>query len=1750
MRNMTRKTQRSFVLTPTSLSHFDSGKNGRFLTFISRALDKVLSRSRCHRCDESDCICWRYSRRDGVADKHMASVGEPNVTLLRAGPRAGDRSQPPQYAGTDHHHHHHHPNDIPILSGGRRKKYPDSSGIAQPLNNKSWSIYSLIDVNEHLLSSSSSPDGEPSPAPPHPPEAAVPVVGLPETAFAYDHSREEEEESQRDFFFCSSSSLGREDDLTHDLRGGIRRPCGEDSLLSDSLFCSSHQGTTMLMTQDLDLASRSSSSSGAGEEGMMMMHVANASPQAASTATPTANTPTTPAQNYHPHFLHHHHQYLHQQHNNLNDCSSSPSAHRFNTSSSSTNSSLASSTHNNNNNNTNTTSSSSSSSMTTASPSAGVLSPSFQFDYDDGGGSEVDDNYQSGSIDGSECEPCVIQLEERLMKTNPIWFLPDLQRSGAVHLLQGKDEGNFIVRQSSKPDTLALSVRLPQDKGPYIQHYLIEIHSNGSSYSLEASENRFDSPPALISYYSQCCDELPVQLRLPRAIQEAKSRHELASLALLGQEFWGTPMASPTASTPTADGPPSGAPTPSPRPNDLSFSSFGKGGVTRGISSTSLLSPVTPVGLGACGASMSSSIGGSTSSLAPTRPAPPVPSPGDRSSLILNLAPLEEFLKEQPLSFSSFRSQPSTPVTPLKPGTPGTKPAPPPRSSPPGTHRTCHVSPPGSQRCMNRLTPPARLSPPVMCDVATPTSESGGELTPRSTQAPLPPPRWARPCLTSSSTSNITVTTTLTLNVNQVKALPLHIDDPQGVSVHVASLEISPASSNGSQPFVTSTTTTPNGNQAGTLNGCREALHLQIRQQITSPQSTPCTPCAPGTPLGEELGMGRGRLRNGKRERRRLSNHYHEANIIENNTPYCRSSLADKISDYEDLWSSPPRELIPTPTSAHPKMSTFKPRSEISKSMGDLSEIAGKSVSFTYDVERKKDEQLYDNEKVNGNSTDSINSYHKTSSPFYMEPADALKDQQPPQARINKASNKLSRKITNRYSDSNIQWKARKSRHSLGKIDSNEDLQLSSSVENLTNGKAHNCFNKNFEVERNRNLENEKNEINASHLIGNQLREEVRRHSRLECRGKPIAPPKINNENAITNGERSTELPWRVDSSWKYLGVGSDDEDGTGIEGRFPVGDGGGESDSVIIPGDRTVQDLISEKLPDLTLMDDQSIAPSCTTRISEYDNVARQNQSREDDFLLNQRFQMQQQSQQQQQRSSRSNIPLEERLHPPLPTHYFQSTVSESGTEFSEPWDSRKWESMMHFDDDASSVDQYARSSLYTPALNLPLLEDSDIGGAGITDTDSIGPVVLESALVSDDDTTSVSGAPTISLTNTKNMDTHLRSRIMSPQLLALRHRQDAENGVAIKKYAMDLGRDTSTTFCRAVSNFITCTLESTERDPAVVTRNVRQFMSGMKNYLVTSGEKEFEGIVKKQRSNLRATEFLNLDAILEDVLVRLVLRPLWDHINKLFVEAYTANGSIQLLATNMKYARSQPSVRLGVRPKLAPPSGNALDTIRNLLTRMQRVYAPREKLEYLLATISHIYQAMYENGDTPGSGDADDLVPVIMWVLSHAGLVSAEVEADYMWGLLLPSASSGEASYYLEAFHSAIHALKNLSPSPESSPGNSLDSVKQDVSVVSDHGVVKIVIPDEKNGSIVTRTLPIRPGTTTREVCKMMAHKLRVTNPQDYALYKLVDGLESLLTDNECPHKVKSDLTNHGFHCTFAFKRIDAKIAWPILS
>lgn len=89
-------------------------------------------------------------------------------------------------------------------------------------------------------------------------------------------------------------------------------------------------------------------------------------------------------------------------------------------------------------------------------------------------------------------------------------------------------------------------------------------------------------------------------------------------------------------------------------------------------------------------------------------------------------------------------------------------------------------------------------------------------------------------------------------------------------------------------------------------------------------------------------------------------------------------------------------------------------------------------------------------------------------------------------------------------------------------------------------------------------------------------------------------------------------------------------------------------------------------------------------------------------------------------------------------------------------------------------------------------------------------------------------------------------------------------------------------------------------------------------------------------------------------------------------------------------------------------------------------------------------IFQVKYsspENGEPVVLG-ADDFLPLFVWVLVQSGMVAAEIEAEYMWGLLHPSLLSGEGGYYLTTLSSAVHVLKNFTTcSEEKHSGAPLD-------------------------------------------------------------------------------------------------------------
>ncbi|CAG9767018.1 unnamed protein product [Ceutorhynchus assimilis] len=1032
------------------------------------------------------------------------------------------------------------------------------------------------------------------------------------------------------------------------------------------------------------------------------------------------------------------------------------------------------------------------------------------------------------SSEGSEEEgygaTCDISLMERLVLSHPIWFLPGIQRAGAFHLLQGKEEGCFVVRKSSQSDTMALSVRLPPDKGPYIEHYL--IHSSEGRLGLETSENRFVDMAALIAHYASCCDELPVQLILPKSIRDSKSRQQLSSLALLGQEFWSYSPPPSSASSPDAD-------------------------------------------------------------------------------LVLNLNPLMSTFKQ---------AEPSTMV----------------QSKPtrPNTLNLLNKNDPNNSEIMRSMS----------------SLNKGDSL---GKNPPPPPPRWSKP---TTPQNNFTVTTTVTFSVNAQSPSNERPTQSQVEVIHCDPKRMS-----------------PEGQCNNSTVSSRGSIRNKSLSNLTSPNSilSPSSDSVLSPDTLSPLSVSKG-SRHSKRNKPKLSKHYQESDIIDSPTMlYYKSGLGDKISDYEDVWANDGTLIKPKSNLASPDILQHTP-------------LNNNILSPT--------ESTQCNTPVQNNPAD-IETAPKQKSPFYAEPADSLSSI--PKRIITRPAPGIP--LHHRHSNPPMKI--------LSPTD-NEINIMSSSVDNLSP---------------------------KQRFLGLKKPE-----------AKAVLPPFIKPKMA----GGSSDI-WQVDNGWKFV---TNDAD-INIESSEPDY----ESDWPTIPNllssleytpdscdDRaTLHDMISKRYP--TLLDDEKY------RISSYDNVD-----------------------------------LERRMHRPPP-----SEISEI-TEFSDPW-----------------------------------AEPNQV----ITETDE-----------SYSETTTPHKMKCASINRSRSFKERLDPLLSPNRIESLKNGAEDNNtsrtaGAAIRNYAMELAQDKTTTFAQNIDNFIACTCESKENNPQIVMRNMRQFMSGMKNYLVKHGEKGFYKEIERERNKLKSTEFLNLDAILEGVMHKLVVRPLKNHLNKLFMDYYTKTGAIRLLADNIEYVSKRPVAELAIKPKITLPSESVLNKISQYIHRLQQADSPLEKLENLLAAIAIIFNSV-KTGQLIGQLGADDFLPIFVWVLVKTNFVAAEIEAEYMWGLLHPSLFSGEGGYYLTTLSSAVHVLKNFKKSCEENNKNH-----------ENDSVLKVVVPDELHGSILTKTVPARPQMTTKEVCKIIAHKARITNPQDYALYRLTDGEETILMDNECPQ----DFMKEGKHTMLAYKRIDAKIAWP---
>ncbi|GFU17087.1 protein sprint [Trichonephila clavipes] len=1202
--------------------------------------------------------------------------------------------------------------------------------------------------------------------------------------------------------------------------------------------------------------------------------------------------------------------------------------------------------------------------------------------------SDGDSSHTSSSF-----APCDIGLLERLIRTHPIWFLPGIGRAGAVHLLQGKDVGNFIVRQSSKPNTMALSVRLPEDKGPYVEHYLIETVGD-AQLRLEGSDNNFHAIPMLVAHYCQCCDELPVQLALPCPLAQAGSRQELSSLALLGQDFW----LSSLVKSPNIAPPPSGA-FPVPEIDENLHSTF-----KPGTSNRNGLSPP--------------------------------------STLHLNM--------EQPPDASSLSS-----------------------NSPP---------------------------PPV-----APKHQSHGA-------PPPPPPRSFLTTRTSSCTN---------IPANQ----------PSDTSPELSS----PSTNNESK---------------GQSNG----LDLDKK----------------------EVAKAEPEVKKAEKKIARVA-HYKQSNIVDLPPAYYKSSLADKISDYEDIWGN----TVLKDGERKAKLRTFQPslkadgvenlkhrNHEFFKRQQSDNVL---TANFHYTYTQGTQTEIFSAEgplEVPGNEVSTGESSldnsspedrDKFSSPFYSEPVDSLpKDLTSPTDDRDYLPQRL---FNHRFSDPNLHWPQNAQ---CRKIDTTLDEErlasLSSSVDNIKALGPSPIHRRQQNVALSTQWVQELNQRISSHSLKKDSQTQVSTHDLVSQK-----PVKKSSTPKKAKGHGQGSSAWPLDSSWEWMAhddTSSDENDvlpGT-LGSKFPLHMGYKDMDSHL--GDMTtVEDLIALRSPELSLPSIGPLTQSNVMRVSEYDNLDREPDHSEE---LTDR-----------QRAS--------------------EVLDDTATEFCEPWDSLRWERLLRLmipETDILGDDDTVQREKMENQRNLILennkknetqkTESVPHSMMGFEDTESNSTVSAYSDATSEGlDDTSASEYPTDRYRG-KSFEERLEPLLAAQRIVALRNRSSSKIGENIRHYIFRLAEERDNTFAKSIEHFIQCTKESNETKPVVVMRNIRQFMSGIKNYLLKHGEGRFENLLQEERSKLKSDEFLDIDAVIEDSLHKLVIKPLKGYIYQLFVNEYTRNGSLKLLSDNIKFARTKTPEELGVRPEFKLPEGTSLEVVNHFLNRLQQAYSPLKKLENLLAAISTIYNSVQQDKIAQGkehvSLGAGDFLPIFICVLVRCGLIAAEIEADYMWGLLHPSLMAREGGYYLTTLSSAVHVLKSLqacSPempqnqveafdnlpttgvsygvdmgSPRSQLGCKTPSPEPRLACIADlQGFLKIMIPDELTGSIISKTLPIKPNMTTKEVAKLIAHKFNITNPQDYCLFKLVNGEEMMLADSECPQVIKADLMAAGTNCLFTYKRCDAKFIWPIM-
>ncbi|XP_040905445.1 ras and Rab interactor 2-like [Toxotes jaculatrix] len=323
---------------------------------------------------------------------------------------------------------------------------------------------------------------------------------------------------------------------------------------------------------------------------------------------------------------------------------------------------------------------------------------------------------------------------------------------------------------------------------------------------------------------------------------------------------------------------------------------------------------------------------------------------------------------------------------------------------------------------------------------------------------------------------------------------------------------------------------------------------------------------------------------------------------------------------------------------------------------------------------------------------------------------------------------------------------------------------------------------------------------------------------------------------------------------------------------------------------------------------------------------------------------------------------------------------------------------------------------------------------------------------------------------------------------------------------------------------------------------QTLRQFITQMKSYLRQSSELEppIESLIPEDQ----------IDRVLEKAMHKCVLKPLKPVVSTALQEFQVRSGAWQELKENLALTKARQPQDMGVADML-PPDHVAIEKIKQKFHTMCKLYSPEKKVTMLLRVCKLIYTIMEDNsGRLYG---ADDFLPMLTYVLAQCNMPQLDSEILYMMELLDPSQLHGEGGYYLTSAYGAMSLIRNFQ---EEQAARVLSSETRDTlhqwhrrrttqrsapSIDDFQNYLRVALQELDSGC-TAKTLQVRPYATVEEVCQLCAQKFKVSDPQNYGLFLLMEGSSQQLAPDTHPQKIKAELHSRSqaapFH--FVFRRV----------